>query len=123
MWLLVGSRVGGRGSHAWREDIQQADHEQHGVHAGVVPCTGSSTPTTPRSRELSEVEPRLGQPWCLDVPWGQVQTGEQIEERPTRLDLAWHSSDPNTVGVDEFVRWARRAGVAHVRPAPMRVTF
>jgi len=33
------------------------------------------------------------------------------EERPTRLDLAWHSSDPNTVGVDEFMRWAAKAGV------------
>ncbi|PWD51825.1 alpha-L-arabinofuranosidase [Serinibacter arcticus] len=34
-----------------------------------------------------------------------------LENRPTRLDLAWHSSDPNTVGVDEFMRWARKAGV------------
>ncbi|PWD51008.1 alpha-L-arabinofuranosidase [Serinibacter arcticus] len=32
-------------------------------------------------------------------------------ERPTRLDLAWHSSEPNTVGLDEFVRWARKADV------------
>ncbi|MBD5785516.1 alpha-N-arabinofuranosidase [Cellulosimicrobium terreum] len=34
-----------------------------------------------------------------------------VDERPTRLDLAWHSSDPNTVGVDEFMRWAAKAGV------------
>ena len=34
-----------------------------------------------------------------------------VEQRPTRLDLAWHSTEPNTVGVDEFVRWCRRAGV------------
>lgn len=34
-----------------------------------------------------------------------------VEDRPTRLDLAWHSSDPNTVGVDEFMRWAAKAGV------------
>jgi alpha-L-arabinofuranosidase len=34
-----------------------------------------------------------------------------VEQRPTRLDLAWHSSDPNLVGVDEFMRWARAAGV------------
>ena len=34
-----------------------------------------------------------------------------VEERPTRLDLAWHSSDPNTVGVDEFMRWAKKADV------------
>ncbi len=32
-------------------------------------------------------------------------------ERPRRLDLAWHSTEPNLVGVDEFMRWAARAGV------------
>ena len=34
-----------------------------------------------------------------------------VDERPARLDLAWHSTEPNTVGVDEFMRWARTAGV------------
>src|SRR5690606_16289697 len=27
------------------------------------------------------------------------------------LDLAWHSTDPNLVGVDEFMRWAAKAEV------------
>lgn len=31
--------------------------------------------------------------------------------RPTRLDLAWHGTEPNTVGVDEFIAWVRRTGV------------
>ncbi|MER7797739.1 alpha-N-arabinofuranosidase [Microbacterium sp. NPDC096154] len=34
-----------------------------------------------------------------------------VEQRPRRLDLAWHSTEPNWVGVDEFVRWCRKAGV------------
>jgi alpha-L-arabinofuranosidase len=34
-----------------------------------------------------------------------------VEERPRRLDLAWHSTDPNLVGVDEFMRWCARTGV------------
>jgi len=34
-----------------------------------------------------------------------------VEDRPTRLDLAWHSTEPNTFGLDEFIRWARKAGV------------
>ncbi|WP_454778417.1 arabinosylfuranosidase ArfA [Georgenia muralis] len=34
-----------------------------------------------------------------------------VDQRPARLDLAWHSTEPNTVGVDEFMRWARKAGV------------
>jgi alpha-L-arabinofuranosidase len=34
-----------------------------------------------------------------------------VEQRPVRLDLAWHSTEPNTVGVDEFVRWCRGVDV------------
>ncbi|GAB2503724.1 alpha-N-arabinofuranosidase [Promicromonospora xylanilytica] len=34
-----------------------------------------------------------------------------VEQRPRRLDLAWHSTDPNLVGVDEFMRWCARTGV------------
>jgi alpha-L-arabinofuranosidase len=31
------------------------------------------------------------------------------EQRPTRLDLAWRSIEPNEVGTDEFMQWARKA--------------
>ncbi len=34
-----------------------------------------------------------------------------VAQRPRRLDLAWHSTEPNTLGLDEFVRWAAKAGV------------
>ncbi|WP_026876447.1 alpha-N-arabinofuranosidase [Jiangella gansuensis] len=34
-----------------------------------------------------------------------------VDERPRRLDLAWRSIEPNTVGVDEFCRWARGLGI------------
>jgi len=30
------------------------------------------------------------------------------ERRPTRLDLAWHSIEPNQVGTDEFMTWTRK---------------
>jgi alpha-N-arabinofuranosidase len=32
------------------------------------------------------------------------------EDRPKRLDLAWHSLETNEVGVDEFAKWAKLAG-------------
>ena len=32
------------------------------------------------------------------------------EERPTRLDLAWHSTESNEVGLDEFASWSAKAG-------------
>lgn len=34
-----------------------------------------------------------------------------VEDRPARHDLAWHSTEPNTVGLDEFMAWARKAEV------------
>ena len=33
------------------------------------------------------------------------------EQRPRRLDLAWHSIETNAFGLDEFARWTRKAGV------------
>jgi alpha-L-arabinofuranosidase len=32
------------------------------------------------------------------------------ERRPTRLDLAWHSTETNEIGLDEFAKWAGLAG-------------
>ncbi|WP_438854260.1 arabinosylfuranosidase ArfA [Agromyces sp. M3QZ16-3] len=34
-----------------------------------------------------------------------------VEGRPTRIDLAWRTIEPNTFGTDEFMRWARKAEV------------
>ncbi|HEY4632022.1 MAG TPA: alpha-N-arabinofuranosidase [Blastococcus sp.] len=34
-----------------------------------------------------------------------------LEERPRRLDLAWHSTETNEFGLDEFMHWARATGV------------
>ena len=32
------------------------------------------------------------------------------QDRPTRLDLAWHTSESNAVGVHEFAKWRDAAG-------------
>ncbi|MEN8889296.1 MAG: hypothetical protein ABF243_10530 [Celeribacter marinus] len=32
------------------------------------------------------------------------------EDRPVRLDLAWHTSESNEVGIHEFADWAEKAG-------------
>jgi len=32
------------------------------------------------------------------------------EERPTRLDLAWKTTEPNTFGTNEFAAWAKATG-------------
>lgn len=33
------------------------------------------------------------------------------EQRPRRLDLAWHSTESNQFGTNEFIEWCRAAGV------------
>ncbi|HWO66006.1 MAG TPA: alpha-L-arabinofuranosidase, partial [Umezawaea sp.] len=51
-------------------------------------------------------------------PGGNFVSGYRWEDgigtaadRPARRDLAWRSIETNEVGVDEFVRWARKADV------------
>ncbi|HQD22558.1 MAG TPA: alpha-N-arabinofuranosidase [Arachnia sp.] len=34
-----------------------------------------------------------------------------VEDRPRRLDLAWHSTEPNTFGTDEFMAWCKKADI------------
>jgi len=34
-----------------------------------------------------------------------------VDQRPKRLDLAWHSTEPNTFGLDEFMKWTKKAEV------------
>src|SRR4051812_659928 len=34
-----------------------------------------------------------------------------VDQRPERLDLAWHTLEKNAFGTDEFILWARAAGV------------
>jgi len=33
-----------------------------------------------------------------------------VEQRPARLDLAWHSTESNAVGLDEFAGWLEKVG-------------
>jgi alpha-N-arabinofuranosidase len=35
-----------------------------------------------------------------------------IEARPARLDLAWRTTEPNTFGTNEFLRWCQKVGTA-----------
>ena len=34
------------------------------------------------------------------------------EDRPRRLDLAWHTIESNQFGIDEFVDWSKKSGTA-----------
>ncbi len=57
-------------------------------------------------------------PTVVRYPGGNFVSGYRWEdgvgpvtERPTRLDLAWRSIEPNTFGLHEFMSWAAQADV------------
>lgn len=92
-------------------------------HLGRCVYTGIHEPGHPSAdgdgfrTDVIELVRELGVT-TVRYPGGNFVSGYRWEDgvgpvtfRPTRLDLAWHSTEPNTVGVDEFVAWARRAGV------------
>lgn len=92
-------------------------------HLGRCVYTGIHDPTHPNSdedgfrRDVVALVKELGVS-TVRYPGGNFVSGYRWEDgigpaelRPARLDLAWHSTEPNIVGVDEFIRWTRSAGV------------
>ena len=68
-------------------------------------------------RDVLELVRELG-PTVVRYPGGNFVSGHRWEdgigpvaERPTRLDLAWRSIEPNQFGLHEFMAWAGEAGV------------
>lgn len=67
-------------------------------------------------KDVADLTRELGVP-IIRYPGGNFVSGYRwedgigpVEERPTRLELAWRSIEPNAVGTDEFCAWARRVG-------------
>ncbi|MEU8360350.1 alpha-N-arabinofuranosidase [Nonomuraea sp. NPDC048882] len=92
-------------------------------HLGRCVYTGIYEPGHPTAdedgfrRDVLDLTRELGVS-TVRYPGGNFVSGYRwedgvgpVSERPHRLDLAWHSTETNEVGVDEFVRWCRRAGV------------
>ncbi|MDN5601187.1 MAG: alpha-L-arabinofuranosidase, partial [Brachybacterium sp.] len=92
-------------------------------HLGRCVYTGIFEPDHPRADEdgfrtdVLALTRELGVS-SVRYPGGNFVSGYRwedgigpVEERPARHDLAWHSTDPNTVGLDEFMAWVAKAGV------------
>ncbi|WP_265522790.1 alpha-N-arabinofuranosidase [Oerskovia flava] len=91
-------------------------------HLGRCVYTGIHDPEHPTAdedgfrKDVIELTRDLGIS-SVRYPGGNFVSGYRWEdaigpvaERPSRLDLAWHSTEPNHVGVDEFMRWTERSG-------------
>lgn len=91
-------------------------------HLGRAVYTGIYEPahTTADSHGFRQDVMELVSPLHIPViryPGGNFVSAYQWEDgigpqnqRPTRLDLAWHSSETNQVGLHEFADWAGRVG-------------
>ena len=91
-------------------------------HLGRCVYTGIYEPEHPTAdkhgfrQDVADLTRELGVP-VIRYPGGNFVSGYRwedgigpVEERPTRLDLAWRSIEPNAVGTDEFCAWTRRVG-------------
>ncbi|HEX9864621.1 MAG TPA: alpha-N-arabinofuranosidase [Acidimicrobiia bacterium] len=92
-------------------------------HLGRCVYTGIFEPGHPNAdeegmrRDVIDLVKELGVT-VVRYPGGNFVSGYRWEdgvgplaERPKRLETAWHSVEPNTFGIGEFVTWAKRAGV------------
>ena len=92
-------------------------------HMGRCVYTGIYEPGHPTAdadgfrRDVLDLVRELGVS-VVRYPGGNFVSGYRWEDgigpvadRPVRRDLAWHSLETNEVGIDEFMRWADKAGV------------
>ncbi|GAA2637903.1 arabinosylfuranosidase ArfA [Paractinoplanes durhamensis] len=92
-------------------------------HMGRCVYTGIYEPTHPTAdsdgfrQDVLALTRELGVS-TVRYPGGNFVSGYRWEDgigpvadRPVRRDLAWHSLETNEVGIDEFMRWAGKAGV------------
>ena len=105
--------------------IAEIDERLYGSfleHLGRAVYTGIYEPGHPTADENGMrgdvARPREGpQHARLPLSRRQLRLGLQLGrrhraegERPTRLDLAWHTSETNDVGIHEFADWCETAG-------------
>src|SRR5919202_2462234 len=92
-------------------------------HMGRCVYTGVFEPGHPAAdadgfrTDVLELTKELGVT-LVRYPGGNFVSGYRWEDgvgprgsRPVRRDLAWHSLETNEVGIDEFAKWADKAGL------------
>jgi alpha-N-arabinofuranosidase len=93
------------------------EHMGRCVYEGIFEPGHPSADENGLRRDVLELVRELG-PTVVRYPGGNFVSGFRwedsvgpVSERPTRLDLAWRSIEPNTFGLHEFMGWAADARV------------
>jgi alpha-N-arabinofuranosidase len=92
------------------------EHMGRCVYTGIYEPGHAASDARGFRGDVSELVRELGVP-IIRYPGGNFVSGYNWEDgigpigqRPTRLDLAWRSIEPNEVGVDEFMAWSTGVG-------------
>ena len=93
------------------------EHLGRGVYSGIFEPGHAAADARGFRGDVLDLVRELGVT-TVRYPGGNFVSGYRWEDgvgpvdaRPRRLDLAWHSTEPNTFGVDEFMAWAKAVGV------------
>jgi alpha-N-arabinofuranosidase len=89
------------------------EHLGRCVYDGIYEPTHATADEDGFRRDIVELVKELGTT-TIRYPGGNFVSGYRWEDaigprdrRPRRRDLAWHSTETNEVGIDEFARWAK----------------
>jgi alpha-N-arabinofuranosidase len=89
------------------------EHLGRCVYDGIYEPAHATADEDGFRRDIVELVKELGVT-TIRYPGGNFVSGYRWEDgigprdrRPRRRDLAWHSTETNEVGVDEFARWAK----------------
>lgn len=92
------------------------EHMGRGVYGGIYEPDHSMSDNYGFRNDVKKLVQELNVP-SIRYPGGNFLSGYNwedgigpIEERPTRLDLAWQTIETNEVGLHEFIRWCKEVG-------------
>ena len=93
------------------------EHMGRGIYSGIFEPDHHTADEDGFRTDVLELVRELGVT-LVRYPGGNFVSGYRWEDgvgprqdRPARLDTAWHSLETNAFGLDEFMRWARKASV------------
>ena len=93
------------------------EHMGRCVYTGIFEPEHSTADANGFRQDVLDLIRELGVT-TVRYPGGNFVSGYRWEDgigpaaaRPARLDLAWHSIEPNTFGLHEFMSWAAEAGI------------
>lgn len=93
------------------------EHMGRCVYTGIYEPGHPSADSRGFRRDVMDLARELG-PTIVRYPGGNFLSGYNwedgvgpVEQRPSRLDLAWFSRETNRFGTNEFVEWCRELGI------------